>query len=682
MRTRTPVNPPAARWSDRAAPNVGRGLSASRTIRENVIVNARWSALLVASTLAFASLANAATDADFLAAKAAFERGDARRLGALAPSLRGHVLEAYVEYWQLKLTLDTAEPAAVRSFLTRHAATPVAEPLRNDWLKSLATRGQWSTFAQDFAGAAGEDTELRCHAIQFKRQTEGDAALAAAKPLWFTGRATPDACEPLFSALIAKGELSPDDRRARVRLASEGGNTRLAQSIAASLPGADRIAERDFARIERDAAGALAKGEFERTASGRELALYALERAARKDVASARAAWVKYRAALPERERLRGNARLGYHAARQHVTDANVYFREAGTAAIGEEEHAWRVRAALRAQSWRDVHAAIEAMPAQQKEETTWRYWRARANLALGAPDDARRGFESLRGEHNFYGLLAAEALGIVFEPASRPVTPTPEALAALGARNDVRRALKLAELEMRMESIREWAPILRGLDDESLLTIAEFTRRAGLNDRAINTAERTAARHDFSLRYLMPYRGEFETAARENDVDIALLFAIARQESRFIPDIVSSAGAQGLMQLMPGTARWVAKQLGQGAFRTAQITEIDTNTRFGAYYFRYWLERLDSQPALAAAAYNAGPGRAQAWRPLVPLEGAAWVETIPFNETRDYVKKVLANAMFYTRALDKQAVPLSVRLGVVNPRTPAGVPGSVAAAN
>jgi soluble lytic murein transglycosylase len=137
------------------------------------------------------------------------------------------------------------------------------------------------------------------------------------------------------------------------------------------------------------------------------------------------------------------------------------------------------------------------------------------------------------------------------------------------------------------------------------------------------------------------------------------------------------------LMQLMPATARWVAKQLGQGAYRSAQITEIDTNTRFGAFYFRYWLERLDSQPALAAAAYNAGPGRAQAWRPVTPLEGAAWVETIPFNETRDYVKKVLANAMFYTRALGKPAVPLTARLGVVTPRVAStAASGSVAASN
>jgi len=153
------------------------------------------------------------------------------------------------------------------------------------------------------------------------------------------------------------------------------------------------------------------------------------------------------------------------------------------------------------------------------------------------------------------------------------------------------------------------------------------------------------------------------------------LLYAIARQESRFAPDIVSSAGAVGLMQLMPGTARWVAKQLAHIDYNSARIAQVDLNTQFGAYYFKYWHERLDRMPALAAAAYNAGPSRAQAWRPsLAPLEGAIWVETIPFNETRDYVKKVLANTMLYANALNRPYVSLSTRLGTIMPRSAAAV--------
>ena len=177
-------------------------------------------------------------------------------------------------------------------------------------------------------------------------------------------------------------------------------------------------------------------------------------------------------------------------------------------------------------------------------------------------------------------------------------------------------------------------------------------------------------------MRYMTPWRSEFGAAARDHSIDEELLYAIARQESRFAPDIVSSAGAVGLMQLMPGTARWVAKQLARSDYNSTRMAQVELNTQFGAYYFKYWHERLDRMPALAAAAYNAGPNRAQAWRPsATPLEGAIWVETIPFNETRDYVKKVLANTMLYAQALGRPYVPLSTRLGTVLPRGSAALP-------
>ncbi|MGH8801584.1 MAG: lytic transglycosylase domain-containing protein, partial [Casimicrobiaceae bacterium] len=163
----------------------------------------------------------------------------------------------------------------------------------------------------------------------------------------------------------------------------------------------------------------------------------------------------------------------------------------------------------------------------------------------------------------------------------------------------------------------------------------------------------------------------EFASAAREQGLDEELLYAIARQESRFAPEIVSSAGAIGLMQLMPRTARWVARQLAFDGWSPDLASSVDVNTRFGAFYFRYWQDRLDDLPAMAAAAYNAGPGRARSWRPANgALEGAIWVETIPFDETRDYVKKVLANTMFYAYVLGRPYVPLADRLGVINPPT------------
>ena len=618
-----------------------------------------------------------ATDADFLAAKAAFDRQDAGRLAALIPRLAGHLLEPYVEYWSLNLRLAAAGPvphADFRRYAERWPDAPLVDRLRVEWLKAAGKRADWSAFALEYPPAAGEDTELACYGIQYRRQRDGDAALGAAKALYLTDKATPDACEPLFAALIAKGELTTADRVARFRLAVEAGNLRTAQAIGEDLPGPERIPAADLRAVDRKPLHALELGSFRwRQPGGRAVALYALERAARTDAATAHAAWIRHRVQLPEADRKYGNARVAFHGARQLEPRANGWFREASGAELNEVVAAWRVRAALRAESWADVAAAIDAMPAAQAQDPAWRYWKARSLAAAGRTEEAGTWYAALASEHHFYGVLAAEALGKGVERfAALPATPRPvadSALASFGAQPGVRRTVKLAELDLRPESQREWVHVVRGMDDERLLLAATYAQRVGLYDRAINTAERTSGQHDFALRYLTPYREQFSAAAREQDLDRSLLFGLARQESRFIADIVSSAGASGLMQLMPATARWVAKQMNEPAFQPAKIADPALNTRFGAFYFRYWQDRLDGKPALAAAAYNAGPGRAQAWRGAVPIEGAVWVETIPFNETRDYVKKVLANTMYYAQLLGEPYVPLTARLSTIAPR-------------
>ncbi len=613
----------------------------------------------------------AASDADFVAARTAYEHGDRARLDAMADRFAGYPLQPYVEYWQLKVRLDSAGDDEIRAYFARWPNTPLADRLRVEWLKSLGKRGQWTAFAALYPPQAGEDLELTCYAIQMRRQRDGESALEPAKPLYATGQTTPDACEPLFAALITRGDITPADRIARFRLATEAGNVRLAQTLAIDLPPDDRMTGAELLRTERDPARTLAKGDFRwKQRGGRELALYALERAARTDAAGVRAAWEKQRGRLPEADRLYGNARIAYHAARQLDPRASEWYREADGAVLSDVQHAWRVRAALRAGTWTEVSSAIDAMPAAQAQEPAWRYWKARSLAAAGNTAEADAIYATLAGESHFYGVLSAEALGRRVEPQSTAMAPpTAAALAAFGARADVKRVVKLVELDMRPDSVREWSYIVRGQDDETLHVAAEYARQAGLYDRAINTAERTAVKHDYAMRYLMPFREQFAAAAREQSVDEALLFGLARQESRFVPDIVSSAGAVGLMQLMPATARWVAKQMGRSDYRTAQIADVGVNTQFGAFYFKYWLERLARQPALAAAAYNAGPNRAQAWRNGAPLEGAIWVESIPFNETRDYVKKVLANTMVYAQFLSQPYIPLRTRLGTVPPR-------------
>lgn len=230
-------------------------------------------------------------------------------------------------------------------------------------------------------------------------------------------------------------------------------------------------------------------------------------------------------------------------------------------------------------------------------------------------------------------------------------------------------RALELYRLELRPEATREWVFSIRPMGDAQLLAAAELARRTGIFDRAINTADRTAHEHNYKVRYLAPFRDVFDEQARATGLEEAWLLGLVRQESRFIVDAKSAAGARGLMQLMPSTARWVAKRSGMQGFSLARVSEVPVNVALGTSYLKHVLDDL-GHPVLASAAYNAGPGRARRWRDARPLEGAIYAETIPFNETRDYVKKVMANTMYYAQLIGGKLIPLKDRLGLIPPKS------------
>ncbi len=241
-----------------------------------------------------------------------------------------------------------------------------------------------------------------------------------------------------------------------------------------------------------------------------------------------------------------------------------------------------------------------------------------------------------MAGDFSFYGQLAAEELGGRSQSPATAYKPGRDEVAAIGKLPGLQRALAFYRLNLRFEGNREWNWTVRGLDDKELLAAAELARRHEIYDRAINTAERTRELHDFSMRYLAPYRDVMKDYAGQQQLDEAWVYGLIRQESRFIANARSSAGASGLMQLMPATARWVARKLGLRKFSGTQTAEIETNINLGTWYMKHVLETLDNHPVLASAGYNAGPGRARAWRGECTMEAAIYTESIPFNETRD----------------------------------------------
>jgi soluble lytic murein transglycosylase len=631
-------------------------------------------AITLAAPLAVAGAprAKSSPDDQFLAAQEAFEKGRSAQLATHANTLRGHVLELYVEYWTLKLAVEEIPSSTARDFLARRNGTLVAEQFRRDWLKALARKQAWDTFEAEYPNVVGDDPELGCLALQARWRRGDGAALEEFRRVWANPRDLPDGCLPIAESEIAAGRLTTRDVWDRARLLFEHGQFSGTKRLLAALPPAEAPDERTFEAVRRGAQPFLAGAEKLdlKKRANRELVLFALARSARSDVDAAATLWTrKLQDRFPPEDQAWGWGQLGAHGARQHHPRALEWFANASGVRLRDDQLEWRARAALREGEWREVRAAIEAMTPLGRNEPAWLYWHGRARKALGQPEEGQILLARVAGEHHFYGKLALEELGRALAIPPRGYNPTPADLAEAAANPGLQRAVALLRLGLRQEGVQEWNWAVRGMDDRQLLAAAEFARANEIWDRAIFTANQTVGLHDFSVRFPAPYRDVFSEQARSQGLDEAWVLGLVRQESRFSTTAKSSAGASGLMQLMPRTARWVAQRLGMKGFSLTQVNNIDVNIALGTSYLKYVLDSVDGHPVLAAAAYNAGPGRARKWKAERPLEGAVYAESIPFTETREYVKRVMSNTVYYAALYGGDPRSLKARLGVVPSR-------------
>jgi soluble lytic murein transglycosylase len=554
--------------------------------------------------------------------------------------------------------------------LFRYQDTPLADRLQGEWLKVLGKTQQWELFAEAFPALINRDTELTCYSLEQRLAASDLSAHNEARPLWFSARDLPESCTAVFDALISSEVLTEEDIWTRLRLALEAGNVGVAKRINQYLPESQALNERKLTAAAENPLRYLEKHRNEvRTRADREIALFAMLRLARTGPDQAYAYWPRIRERFSEAEHSYFMVQLADQAARRLNSRALGWFTEAALSSqpspLSDAQLGWKTRAALRAGDWELVLETIEAMSLAEKQAGVWRYWKARALKAAGKSVEANAILAPLSTEHNFYGQLAEEELGVTIGAPTESHKATAQEIAVIERLPGVRRALALYRLNLRTEAAREWAWVIRDLDDRRLLAAAEVARRNGIYDRAIHTADKTVQYHDFSLRFLAPHRDALRELLRQQELDEAWVYGLIRQESRFVSDAKSSAGATGLMQLMPGTAKWVAKRLGMRK-PPKTLAEVNTNLTLGTYYLKHVLTLSDNQPLLASAAYNAGPSRVSQWRDEKPLEGAIYAETIPFSETRDYVKKVLSNSMYYASTFGHRITTLKQRLGIV----------------
>jgi len=626
-------------------------------------------ACVIAAAGAGAKNSRDSVDESLLGAYDAYRAGDPIKFARHTKKLEGHVLEPWLDYWRLSMRLEDTPNREVREFLATHANLYVAERMRSDWLRVLGKRSEWPEFERQAARFMRDDLEVSCYRWLARLEHGDDSALADAMAMWLEPAELPDGCQRLSAILSTRGRLSVTDVWRRVRVLFEHGQITAAKTALALLPKSEAPDERMLAEAARQPKRFIERlPKVLETRAAREVAVLGAVRYARNDAAAVAAALEG-----PLAERL-ADADLkylwsvvGHEAAREHHDEALKWFARAGDTPLDDRHLAWKIRAALRDGQWQVVRESIDRMSFGVAHQPAWIYWYGRALAAQSEEMGSRAYFLRIAGQTDFYGLLAAEELGYVLALPDITHVPSEEEVAAAAAEPGLQRSLELIRLGIRVEGVREWLFTIRSFDDARLLAAAELARRSGVYDRAIHTADRTSRLHNFTLRYPMPYQDVFRGYAATHGVDEAWVLGLVRQESRFNTDARSSAGAAGLMQVMPRTARYVAGRIGLRNYRPKTVTEVETNVTLGTGYLRLVMEQL-GHPVLASAAYNAGPSRARRWRDDKPLEGAIYVESIPFPETRDYVKKVMANAVYYSAVLEKKPVPLKARLGVIQP--------------
>jgi soluble lytic murein transglycosylase len=640
--------------------------------------------LLLATNIAAASVAAEkavalVADKHFVAARTAFHKSDAQALQRSIVALEGHVLLPWAQYWRLRLQLDdknAKDEIGLTKFLAAHSGSYLADRLRNDWLRKLGETGSWETFSRELpllAATTQRELDIDCYAAQVANTPE------QIRPAWLAGQELPVACDNVVRQLVVAGGLTVEEVWQRLRRRMEAKRLGLAKD-AAYLPdsedfdgkGLEAISQRPEPWLNKF----MASVDSMSTARGnRERAIFALQRLAQTDPHKAAQTFeqIEQRTSrFSDEERAYGWGQIALAAALKHQPEALGWFQKSNalaTIVMTDFQLAWHARAALRASNWSGLRQVIARMPGELVNSPDWTYWQGRALMTNGESAEASKLFQRIAGQPNFYGILANEELGRPMTLPPQAPAPTRVDIAAASVRPGLQRALALFRLDMRTEGLKEWSWAMRGLNDRELLAAAELARGEGVLDRAIHAADRTISVHDYSLRYLAPFRDHIEPATQRLDLDSAWVYGLMRQESRFVPAAKSSVGAQGLMQVMPATAKWVARKIGLTDFHPKRTNELATNIELGTNYLKIVLGTLDNHPVLASAAYNAGPGRARRWRDDQPMEGAIYAETIPFTETRDYVKKVMSNAVIYSALFNQPAVPLKVRLGTINPR-------------
>jgi soluble lytic murein transglycosylase len=610
-------------------------------------------------------------DDSFLLLRDAVRQDDASKADFYAARLTSYSIPSYVDYYRLKSHLKDAPSADVRDFFQRYQGQAIVDRLRNDWLLELGRKRDWATFDEQYPlFVLNDDTQVKCYAL-ISRALKGQKVADEARALLTAPSAYGQPCADLIATLYQNGQFNTEDLYAQLRLSGEFNATGQARRIVALLDGPEKSAVQAVDLPTLAVAKGMGPSKVEH-----QIYIVAIGRLAKTSIKLATLALNKATPKMTAQEQQQGWAAIALQSSYTLAPETTDYWRRSNGAPLSIDQIQWKTRIALRNGDWRQVENNIRAMPASLRNEPTWVYWLGRAMMARDGVTSQPTGealqlFRSISDQSNYYGQLALEESGklITIPPAGAPITAAE--IAPIAANPNFQRALKFFNMRLRFEGTREWNWGLRGMSEREHLAAAEYARQNNILDRMVNTSERTRIQVDYTQRFPSPHNDVMHPATQTLGLDKAWVYGLIRQESRFIMDAQSHVGASGLMQVMPSTGRWVAKKIGLTDFAQDMLSDVRYNIMLGTNYLNMVLGNMDGNEVLATAAYNAGPGRLRTWRAALtkPMDSTIFIESIPYSETRTYVKNVMSNSTYYAALFEGRPQSLKARLGNVQPK-------------
>ena len=597
-------------------------------------------------------------------------------------ALRTYPLYRYLEEARLSRRLRSVPSASgqgllpvdadIGAFLVRHGEEPVSRGLRRAWLASLADRAQWEEYLEQYRPEIDDGATRRCQALVARIRLDRTAGLAEdVAETWLSPKSLPDDCDPAFAWLREQGRLSEDLIERRARLALADGESGLARYLARSLPEAEAAPLLTWAGLIDQPAGSVDALIANPARPVEPQALLAgWSRLARRDPDGAAARFPGLVAArgLDPRAASPYALATALGASWSRKPYALEFFERAEPADFDDVAHEWHVRAALWAGDWARAARAIEAMPGELREHSRWRYWAARAAEQLGEAEQARAILATVVPTDNWYAVLAAARLGQSFAPTLEPMAITAEGIEEASGLPSMVRARELELCGMRSEAGSEWRASFDSLTPSLQLQAIGLASSWGWHLEAVAAAARLGLYNDYERLYPRPYDAEVQKGAELTGLAPELIYAIIRQESLYRADAASSAGALGLMQLLPSTATRTAKRWDLPAPTRASLLVPSVNVPLGSATLKSLLDRADGQTALAMAGYNAGPAAARRWLPGQPMDLDIWVENIPYNETRGYIQRASWHTVVFRWLKEREPRNYANWLGPLRP--------------